>query len=88
LAPISDNYQSDVGAVVPLRDALVDRFLAAECLSLDDARAIVNEELVDQGLVDWKIEAAAPFTSARPCAGLAFETENKVVSLVPGPSVG
>lgn len=87
LAPIPDNYQSDVSAVVPLRDALVDKFLAAECLSLDDARAIVSEELVDQGLVDWTIEAAAPFTSTRPCAGLAFETDNKVVSLVPGPPV-
>ncbi len=87
LAEIPEDYQSDVSAVVPLRDALVDRFLDAECLSLDEATAIVNQELVDQGLVDWKVEAAAPFTSARPCAGLAFETENKVVSLVPGPPI-
>ncbi len=88
LAPIPENYQGDVSAVAPLRGALVDRFLAAECLSLDEARAIVSEELIDQGLPDWTIESAAPFTSTRPCAGLAFETDNKVVSLVPGPPVG
>lgn len=83
LALVEANYGEDVGAAVALRDALVERFSAADCLGFEESVSIVEEELAERGMTEWSIEAAGPFTDSRPCTGLAFDTDNQIVSLVP-----
>lgn len=68
-----------------LKNALVDRFLAASCLTEDEGLGIVEDELRKRHLSTWRVRAAAPFTPARPCATLAFDEEQQTVLLTPAP---
>lgn len=70
--------------VVELQDNLVDTFLE-RCLSESQARRIVQDELSRLDLQDWHVITPGRFTSARPCASLAFDEEQREVSLVPIP---
>ncbi|HEV2809909.1 MAG TPA: hypothetical protein VGV93_05875 [Acidimicrobiales bacterium] len=94
LATLVDEYPSDANRdVLVLREALVDRFKEEPCLERDAAHRVVQEELDDLGLSDWRIEdgagiAGEGFSSARPCAGLAFDAPAKTVTLVPEASPG
>jgi hypothetical protein len=86
LAPLDDAvYSSQVGGFIALRTALVDRFRAAGCLDEQAALDAVREELAARALSDWSVATKGSFSSARPCASLAFEAEERQVSLVPIP---
>lgn len=78
------DYPSDTGnqSIIELQDVLVPRFLD-ECLDLPTATAIVEKELTDSGLTDWRVTSKQPFTPDRPCASLAIEPTAKTIELVP-----
>lgn len=89
LAELSGGYQAEAGRFAGLRDALVARFGAA-CVGEAKARRIARGELDERGFSDWTLEvgrgiAGEGFSTARPCAGVAFDGERKVVTLVPEP---
>ena len=89
LAELAAGYVAEARRFAKLRDALVARFEAG-CVGEAEARRIVREELSDRGVGDWRIEEGAGlrgegFSANRPCAGLAFDGERKVVTLVPEP---
>jgi hypothetical protein len=83
LAPVPAGSEQP-SAVVELQDALVDAFLA-QCLSESQARRMVQDELTRLDLEDWRVVSSGRFTSARPCASLAFDEEQRKVGLVPIP---
>jgi hypothetical protein len=54
-----------------------------QCVGEDEARLIVQHELVTHGLDDWDVKLAGePFSAARPCADVSFDTAGKTVVLV------
>lgn len=68
-----------------LKDRLVDTFLAKSCMNEHKATAAVHAELRKLHLGDWGVRSNAPFSTARPCASLAFDEEHRIVLLVPIP---
>lgn len=70
--------------LVELQDTLVDTFLD-RCLTEPAARRIVQDELRRLSLEDWRVVTSGRFTSARPCASLAFDEKQSEVKLVPIP---
>lgn len=84
-----DQYQQEQPSLVKLKDALERRFQAADCLTEDKARDIVNEELRRAGLTDWTVETVNDSagtqgpSSSRSCTSLGFNTESKSVLLTP-----
>ena len=82
----SASYPEEVDEGVGLRTALVDEFVARECVSEQQAMDLVNRELRGRGLEDWTVEVSGSFDIRRPCASLAFEPKSKKVSLVPIPA--
>jgi hypothetical protein len=70
---------------IRLKEALVDKFLAAGCVSQREATALVKDELRRLALTDWDITVTAPFSQTRPCASLAFDEHGQRVLLVPLP---
>lgn len=85
LAPAGTAQPPPADRIVELKDRLVDRFLAAGCLSEQDAKAIVREQLDRLNLRTWTVRPTASFTAARPCATLGFDTEAHAVLLIPAP---
>lgn len=83
LVPIPGGSEPSA-AVVELQNALVDAFLE-RCVSETQARRLVRDELRRLNLRDWHLSTSGRFTSARPCASLAFDEEAREVSLVPIP---
>jgi hypothetical protein len=83
LVEAAPGRQPGAAAGVGLKDALVDRFLAAGCVSEVDAIQIVRSEFRQRHLTAWQVRAADSFSTARPCATLAFEEERHLVLLVP-----
>lgn len=85
LPPVPSTYEPSANPVVRLKQRLVDQFLSEECVVEQRARTLVEAELARLRLADWRIESAAPFTAARPCATLGFDTARRAVLLVPAP---
>ena len=83
LAEPSPGRKRGAAAGISLKKALVDRFLAARCVSQSDAIQIVRSEFRQRHLLDWQVPAADSFSTARPCATLAFDEEQHLVLLVP-----
>jgi hypothetical protein len=50
-----------------------------------ESTAAVRDELRRLQLGDWDVQTNGSFSAVRPCAGLAFDEERKVVLLVPTP---
>lgn len=66
-----------------LRRALIDTvFAASPCVAIDEARAGVARVLDARGATGWRVEEGT-FSSAQPCATLAFDEAAKVITLVP-----
>ncbi len=85
LAPAAEQQPPPADAIVELKNTLVERFLAAGCLSQQDADTIVRRELDRRNLRTWTVQPTGSFTSARPCATLGFDTEAHAVLLIPAP---
>jgi hypothetical protein len=64
------------------KSAVVADFMATGCMSPAQAQATVTRELDGHGLSTWTTSTGA-FTADRPCAGLAFNTDQHQVLLVP-----
>jgi hypothetical protein len=75
----------DAAAFGAFEKAALDRFVASPCVEPEQGRGIVREELARAGLKGWTVQDAAPFTAARPCATLAFNSPARQVLLVPSP---
>lgn len=65
------------------QEAVVERFLGSGCVSPEQGRAIVREELDRAGLAGWTVRDAAPFSAGRPCATLGFDPPAQQVLLIP-----
>lgn len=85
LPAVPSTYEPSANPVIRLKHRLVDRFLTEKCILEQRARELVEAELARLRLADWRIESTAPFTAARPCATLAFDTKRRIVMLVPAP---
>ena len=97
LADLPASYAAEAKRFTELREALFARLgrpgtgstlPSGPCVGEADARAIVQQELERHGYAGWRIEVAGGahgegFSTERPCAGLAFDHERKVVTLVP-----
>lgn len=88
LAPPDPEVQLHGDAAAGLRAVLVERFLDVACRDEAEATAIVRAVLFERGLDDWRVEPAAPFSAAQPCATLAFDVPGRRVLLVPSLPVG
>lgn len=64
------------------KGAVVADFTATSCMSPAQAQSTVTRELDGHGLSTWTTSKAT-FTADRPCAGLAFNTDEHQVLLVP-----
>ena len=89
LDELRPGYRAEARRFAGLRDALSAR-LSGRCIGKREANAIVRRTLDARGYRDWRIEAGGGiggegFSAARPCAGLAFDGERRVVILVPEP---
>jgi hypothetical protein len=84
LTPISQEPGEDDenSAVLRVQEALANEFLG-RCVGQQEAVTIVERELSNQGLSDWRVEAATPFTEPEPCASAAFDVPGRVISLIP-----
>lgn len=76
--------QAQVRGLAATKDALVAAF-AGSCLNEKKGREAARQLLDRHGFRDWRIEVSQPFTSARPCASLAFDEPHKTLILVPMP---
>jgi hypothetical protein len=65
------------------RDEVI-RALDAECLSIDEATAVVGDAAARRKL-DWQVQSPTTVPS-RTCASPAFDDERRVVALVPIPA--
>lgn len=69
------------------KTAIVAHFMATSCMSPAQAQATVARDLESHGLSAWTTTSGA-FTADRPCAGLAFNTDQHQIVLVPQPPQG
>lgn len=74
----------DDAAARALRDQLTKRFVG-RCLTRTNALTTVAREIAKLRAAEWSVSADNKFTSARPCASLAFDEKNHAVLLVPIP---
>lgn len=80
--------QQEAQQFTNLQHELAGIFAGNTCLSYDDARTRARAALVDSGLTTWKIQIGEGvngegFSSQRPCAGLAYDTSQQTIILVP-----
>ncbi len=73
--------------LVDLQHALQATFTGSSCLSYEQARTTVRAALDNNGLSNWSIKEGEGargegFSSQRPCAGLAYDTQQQTVILV------
>jgi hypothetical protein len=94
LADLPPTYAAEAQRLAALRGAIAAALGASfgrserepKCLREEEARALVRHELAARGYEDWSIEViGSGFTAERPCVevGLGFDSERKVVFLVP-----
>lgn len=72
-------------AIVALQDSLADRF-ARSCASIDDAIAIVEDEIAAAGLDGWTVRKPEARPAERPCASVSIDVPARTVSVVPIPA--
>jgi hypothetical protein len=84
LATVDPGSIDEGDTIRAVTDQLVDHFLAAGCLPLDQAERDVRQILDDNGFTDWTIIAGPP-TEERPCASLAIDAPTRTITLVPMP---
>jgi hypothetical protein len=92
LADLPASYAAEGKRFAALRDAIVDQLGepasgstrgGPQCVGEDEARAVVRRELDAQGYQDWDVKVAGqPFSAARPCADVSFDSAGKLVLLV------
>jgi hypothetical protein len=92
LADLPASYAAKGTQFAILRNAIVARvgepasgstLGGPQCLGEDEARLIVRRELVTHGFGDWDVKVAGePFSAARPCADVSFDSAGKTVLLV------
>jgi hypothetical protein len=80
--------QREMRQFVGLRADLDQIFAGDTCLSYEQARSKTRVALDANGLSSWKIVpgpgiSGEGFSSQRPCAGLAFDTAERTIILVP-----
>lgn len=79
--------QAQMRQFVDLKQALDAIFTGNACLSHEQARASVRAALDNNGLSTWTIQEGEGhgegFSTQRPCAGLAYDTAQQTVVLVP-----
>ena len=64
------------------KSVVVADFMATSCMSPAQAQTTVTRDLDSHGLSTWTTSTGT-FTADRPCAGLAFNTDQHEVLLVP-----
>jgi hypothetical protein len=86
LATASPAKQARVEALkfAQLKQALVAALLG-RCLDKRSAQTNLRRLLDAHGYRDWRVTARRPFSAARPCASLAFDTAHRTLILVPMP---
>jgi hypothetical protein len=86
LAPLAPGTPTvSASAVALLKRGLVRTFIAMPCMTKVQATTTVRAELRRLQLGQWDVQTNGSFSAARPCAGLAFDEERKIVLLVPTP---
>jgi hypothetical protein len=88
LGPVPAGYFAQAQSFATLENTLVAQFMAVQCPDPQQARRWVQAELNRDGFTDWSIKDGegidgTGFSPARPCASLAFDSAQKVVTLVP-----
>jgi hypothetical protein len=88
LDPVPAGYSAQALSFSTLEDSLVAQFMAVRCPEPQQARRWVQAELNRDGFTDWSIKDGegidgTGFSARRPCASLAFDSAQKVVTLVP-----
>lgn len=76
----SDNLEKLAAA----EQEITDYILATTCQPLDEAETVIKGILDAHGLADWTV-TRQPNHPDRPCASVAYDTERKLVVLVPNP---
>jgi hypothetical protein len=80
--PTQPYPNSESQAFESFKSAVVADFMATSCMSPAQAQATVTRDLDGHGLSTWTTSTGT-FTADRPCAGLAFNTDQHQVLLVP-----
>jgi hypothetical protein len=88
LGPVPAGYSAEAQSFAPLENNLVSKFMASRCPDPKQARQWVQAELNRNGFTDWSIKDGegvdgTGFSPERPCASLAFDSAEKVITLVP-----
>lgn len=83
--PPDDEHRANAAEFAAVRDRLVERFLDEPCMDESTATAAIREVVTGTALERWEVRPNAPFTSARPCASLAFDAEGQAILLAPIP---
>ena len=78
---------SESQAFESFKSSVVADFMATSCMSPAQAQATVTRDLDSHGLSSWTTSSGT-FTADRPCAGLAFNTDQHQILLVPQTSSG
>jgi hypothetical protein len=80
--PTGEEIGEEHRAIQAVQEELFTRFMGA-CHTQREATTLVERSLRRHGLMEWRVQAAAPFTEDRPCATLAFDFLRRTVTLVP-----
>lgn len=76
--------QGEEPPIVAIQDRLADR-LGAACVPIDDAVALIEDELREAGLGDWTVVAPGAGFDDRPCASVGIDGAARTISVVPIP---
>ena len=83
LDPLPADYKEAAGKFVSMRDDLINRFASDDrCVTETEGRQIARDVLDEHGFIDWSIHGGT-FSDAEPCAELWFDSDKKIVGLVP-----
>jgi hypothetical protein len=82
LRELPATYGRDVRAFAAFRDDIVGR-TTGRCTGAADAERIARSALARHPVAGWRVERGGAFTTARPCAVPAFDTQASTVVLVP-----
>lgn len=85
LAQQNPNQPSDsLKKLAAAEQEITDYILATTCQPPDEAETVISGILAAHGLADWTV-TRQPDHPDRPCASIAYDTERKLVILVPNP---
>jgi hypothetical protein len=84
LAPFdgSTKAAADNARLARAVDAISDQFLS-RCVDHDEAVAIVQRALANEGLIDWHVANNGTFSPETPCASLAAEPGSHTLIVAP-----